>query len=117
MPIYEYEPDDRDCFICENKLEILQGINDDALKLCPYCGMGICKRVSRAGFKVTKYHGAEHAGQKGFTTYKRSEYGVWEKIGGEGADYLVGSQEDIEKVKAEKEKPPKVLDLDSNPAE
>jgi putative FmdB family regulatory protein len=117
MPIYEYEPDDRECFICEGKLELLQGIHEEALKLCPYCGLEICKKVSRASFKVGKPEigtgsGAEKAGQKGFTTYKRAEKGVWEKVGGEGADYMVGSDEDMRVVEAEKQKPAKVLDLD-----
>lgn len=113
MPIYEYEPIDRDCLICDNKLQLLQGINDEAKSLCPYCGMEIKKIVSRAGFKMEKPTDADRAAAKGFTTYKRSEKGVWEKLGGEGADYLVGSQEDMAKIEAEKQKPAKVLDLDA----
>lgn len=113
MPIYEYEPsDDRDCLICENRLQLMQGISEDALTLCPFCGMDIKKVISQATFKFQKHHGAEDAGKKGFTTYKRSEKGVWEKTGGEGADYLVGTKEDIAAVEAEKQKPAKKLDLD-----
>ncbi|MBS1702376.1 MAG: zinc ribbon domain-containing protein [Armatimonadetes bacterium] len=112
MPIYEYEPCDRDCFICENRLQMMQGISEDALDLCPFCGMEIKKVVSRASFNLRKHHGAEDAGAKGFTTYKRSEKGVWEKVGGEGADYLVGSKEDMAAIEAEKQKPAKKLDLD-----
>jgi putative FmdB family regulatory protein len=117
MPIYEYEPEDRECFICEGKLEILQSITADPLSLCPYCGMEICKKVSRASFKmgkpeISKGVGAEKAAEKGFTTYKKSQQGVWEKVGGEGADYMVGASEDVKAVESEKQKPAKVLDLD-----
>ena len=34
------------------------------------------------------------------------------KQAGEGADFLVGAQEDIAKIEAEKQAPAKVLDLD-----
>ncbi len=33
MPIYEYEPIDRDCLICDNRLELLQSINGDSSKI------------------------------------------------------------------------------------
>ena len=90
----------------------MQGIHENALDICPFCGMEIKKIVSRATFKLQKHSGAEDAGKKGFSTYKRSEKGVWEKVGGDGADYLVGSKEDIAAVEAEKTKPVKKLDLD-----
>lgn len=112
MPIYEYEPRDRTCFLCDGKIEVLQSISDQPLELCPYCGLEVNKLVSKAALKVAKYHGADQAAAKGFTTYRRAQKGVWEKIGGsEGADYLVGSKEDMDKIEAEKT-PPKVLDLD-----
>ncbi|MFY7883094.1 MAG: FmdB family zinc ribbon protein [Fimbriimonas sp.] len=112
MPIYEYEPIDRDCLICDNRLELLQSINGDSKTLCPYCGMDIKRIVSKAAFKMEKPTDADRAAAKGFTTYKRSEKGVWEKQAGEGADFLVGAQEDIAKIEAEKQAPAKVLDLD-----
>jgi hypothetical protein len=52
------------------------------------------------------------ASKAGFTTFKRAEKGVWEKVGGEGPDALIGSKEDIEAVEAEKAPPRKVIDLD-----
>ena len=90
----------------------MQGINEEALELCPFCGMEIVKVVSRASFNLKKHQDSDQAGQKGFTTYKRSEKGVWEKVAGEGADYLVGSKEDMAAIEAEKQKPAKKLDLD-----
>jgi putative FmdB family regulatory protein len=97
MPIYEYEPDDRICYICNGHLEILQSIQDDPLKACPYCGLGICKVVSKVTF---------HS-RKGDLT--------WERVSGEGVDTIIGTPEDVAAVEAEKAPPPKVIDLDKDP--
>lgn len=63
--------------------------------------------------KVAKYHGAEHAGAKGFTTYKKTDKGVWERIGGEGVDAIVGTPEDVAAVEAEKAPKKAPIDLDN----
>ena len=112
MPIYEYEPDDRDCLICEGRIEVMQGINDPVLRFCPTCGLEVKRVVSRASFKLNKDQSTEKAAERGFTTYKRAEKGKWEKIGGEGPDMIVGTKEDMAAVEAEKKTPKKVLDLD-----
>lgn len=112
MPIYEYEPDDRDCLMCEGRIEVIQGISEDALKWCPQCGMEVKRVISRASFKMQKASGADKAAQKGFTTFKRAEEGKWEKVAGPGVDMIVGTEEDMQKVKEEKLPPAKVLDLD-----
>ncbi|HSH93486.1 MAG TPA: hypothetical protein VK968_05025, partial [Roseimicrobium sp.] len=54
----------------------------------------------------------DKASRKGFTTFRRSEAGVWEKTAGEGPDMLVGSKEDVAAVEAEKAAKEKVIDLD-----
>lgn len=114
MPVYEYEPVDWDCAICSNRFEALQSIHEEALTHCPTCGLEVRRLISRAQIKVAKFHGAEHAGQKGFTTYKKVEEGKWERIGGEGADMIVGTAEDIAAVKEEKAaKPVPKLNLDA----
>ena len=112
MPIYEYEPRDHECLICPNRIEILQGIADEALTVCPYCGLEIRKVVSRASFGVAKTMDYDKAGERGLTTFRRVEKGKWEKVGGPGADMLVGTPEDIAAVEAEKAPPAKVYDLD-----
>jgi putative FmdB family regulatory protein len=113
MPIYEYEPVDRECLICEGKNEVIQGINDAPLEFCPTCGLEVRRIVSRASFRLNKEHAPETAAKKGFTTFKRVEKGKWEKIGGEGPDMIVGSKSDIEAVESES-KPKKVIDLDQD---
>lgn len=48
MPIYEYE-----CEACSNKLEKLQKISDEPLKVCPECNQPkLNKLVSAAGFRL-----------------------------------------------------------------
>lgn len=114
MPIYEYEPIDWDCLICQGRFEVLQGIHDPNLKECPTCGLPCRRLVSRAQVKVVKYLGQDHAGKKGFTMYKRAEKGVWERVSGEGVDAIVGAPEDIAAVEAEKASTVKKVDLDAN---
>ncbi len=114
MPLYEYEPLDWDCLICQGRFEALQSASEEHLTHCPTCGMPCRRIVSKMQVKVAKYHGAEHAGTKGFTTYKKTSKGVWERIGGEGVDAIVGDPTDVAAVDAEKAPNPKILDLDAS---
>ena len=115
MPVYEYEPIDHDCLICEGRFECLQLINDSAHAFCPTCGMP-CKRiVSKTQFRLPANIDSQRVADKGFTKYKKSGKGTWEKVSGEGADYIVGSQEDIDAVDAEKASKKKVIDLNKEP--
>lgn len=48
MPIYEYQ-----CEACSNKMEKLQKISDEPLKICPVCNeASLNKLVSAAGFRL-----------------------------------------------------------------
>ncbi len=116
MPIYEYEPVDHDCQMCPNRIEVIQGVNEEPLTYCPQCGLDVRRVVSCASFKVGVESSPEQAGKKGFTTWKRVEKGRWEKVAGPGVDVLVGNPDDIAQVEAEKAPPPKVLDLDQTDA-
>src|SRR5579862_7669468 len=98
MPIYEYEPDDRECLMCDGHVEVIQEISEVALKFCPQCGLEVKRVISRASFKMARPSGADRAAQKGLTTWKRAEKGKWEKIAGPGADMIVNSPEDFEAV-------------------
>ncbi|MFN3729508.1 MAG: FmdB family zinc ribbon protein [Fimbriimonadaceae bacterium] len=111
MPIYEYEPDDRECLMCDGRVEVLQSADEDPLTLCPWCGLSVRRVISRPSFKVKSGFSHDKAAERGFTTWKRTEFGKWEKVAGEGVDAIVGSEEDIAAIKAEKESP-KVIDLD-----
>lgn len=111
MPIYEYEPTEHDCQMCPNRISAIQAIGDAPLAFCPHCGMDVKKVVSRATFAVPKIANADRAGEKGLTTFRRVEKGKWERIGGPGVDMIVGTDEDMAAIEAEKTCP-KVLDLD-----
>jgi putative FmdB family regulatory protein len=113
MPIYEYEPDDRDCLICNGRVEAIQAINDEPLKFCPTCGLEVRRVISRATFKLSTPAGPDRAAGKGLTTFRKVEKGKWEKVAGPGADMIVGTEEDTAAVEAEK-KAPKVIDLDKS---
>jgi len=88
MPIYEYEPTEHECQMCPGRFEALQSPEDDALEFCPSCGLPCRRVISRAQFKLSNAVSADDAAKKGFTTYKKAESGVWEKIAGEGNDIL-----------------------------
>ena len=48
MPIYEYQ-----CEACEHKMEKLQKLSDEPLKVCPICNEPMLnKLVSAAGFRL-----------------------------------------------------------------
>lgn len=82
MPIYEYEPVDRECLICEGRVEVLQGIRDAPYKYCPYCGMEVRRLISKASIKVKKHVDPDSAAKKGFSTFRKAQKGVWEKVAG-----------------------------------
>ena len=48
MPIYEYEPlsPETACKECINRFEVIQGIDDDPLSVCPHCGRKVRKVIS-----------------------------------------------------------------------
>lgn len=112
MPIYEYEPEDRDCLMCEGRVQVIQGIQEDPLSFCPWCGLEVKRVVSRVSFRFAKDASPDRAAQKGLTTFRRSERGVWEKVAGPGVDAIVSSPEDVAAVDAEQAPPAKKLDLD-----
>lgn len=82
MPIYEYEPVDRECLMCKGRVEVLQNIEDPPLTICPYCGLEVRRVVSRASIKVATAIDPESAAKRGFSTFRRSGKGTWEKVAG-----------------------------------
>ena len=111
MPIYEYEPEDRDCLMCDGRVDVIQGLDEEHLKYCPSCGLEVRRVISRASFSMRMGPNSQKAADRGFTTWKRSGAGVWEKLAGAGVDYMVGSPEEIQSVK-DADTPVKKIDLD-----
>jgi len=88
MPTYEYEHADKKGPDCEDPFEVVQSIKDDALTVCPRCGKAVKKLISRASFVMAIQVNPESAASKGFTTYRKSGSGTYEKAGGEGPDII-----------------------------
>ncbi|HLK16028.1 MAG TPA: zinc ribbon domain-containing protein [Fimbriimonadaceae bacterium] len=105
MPIYEYEPVDRDCLICSGRLEVLQGINDEPHQFCPTCGLEVRRVVSQVSFELKRGVSPDKASTRGFTTYRKAQTGTYEKLAGEGPEL-------ISKPDAAAPKKRKVVDLD-----
>lgn len=97
--------------MCPNRIEVLQGIEEEALRFCPHCGLSVKRVISRATFDIARTSDPDKAAAKGFTTFRRAEKGVWERVAGAGPETIAGTKADIEAVEAEK-RPKKVIDLD-----
>ena len=102
MPVYEYAPVRPVCGMCPDRFAVIQSASEAPLESCPFCGMDVTRLVSGASFRIAKGEVA------GFTTFKRAESGVWEKVSGDGVDVLEATPEDRAAVAT---KPPKLLDL------
>jgi putative FmdB family regulatory protein len=115
MPIYEYQAreEGKGCPVCKDKFQALQSISEEALNVCPSCGTSIRRLISRSNINTIPAFSAERAAQQGFTTFKRSGEGSWEKVAGQGVDAIVGSEADKAAVQAET-KSAKVWNLDSD---
>ena len=113
MPVYEYEPLDHECLMCDGRIGVIQAVAEEALTFCPYCGMGVRRVISKASIQLARDASPDRAGTRGFTTFRRIEEGKWEKVAGEGPDMMLGTETDMAAVKEEK-KPRKVIDLDQS---
>lgn len=111
MPIYEYEHIWDTCLDGSERVDVLQRPSEPALKYCPYCGLEVRRLVGRPAVHVSGAPKLRKAGQKGFTTFRRAEQGVWERVDGDGVDAIVATDEQ----KAELASEGKVLNLDALP--
>ena len=90
MPIYEYQPSSRQhCDFCADGFEIMQKISDARLVECPQCQAPVERLLSapsigKAGPSLDRHNIEKH----GFTQYRRSGQGVYEKTAGKGPDVI-----------------------------
>ncbi len=91
MPIYEYEPDGESCEKCQGRFEDIQSFHDEPLTKCPVCGRP-CHRVFSTFAMNTRLGGdmlsAKNLEAKGFTQYKKTSDGKYEKSFGGGPDMI-----------------------------
>jgi len=86
MPIYEYQANgDQHCEYCAGVFELLRKISDPKLTQCPECGAPVIQKISApnlggSGPALDTTNIEKH----GFTQYKKSGKGVYEKTAGKG---------------------------------
>ncbi len=90
MPIYEYAAIARGCAHCEAHFDVLQKLAEAALTHCPECGALVQRVISAPNVASGNAHvlSEDHAAKRGFTQYRRTEKGVYEKAYGKGPRYI-----------------------------
>lgn len=111
MPVYEYEHHYDDCQLCDFRFAVFQPLSEDPLDYCPSCGLPVRRVVSQVAIVKGARFSAAEAAKKGFTTWKKSGEGEWEKLDGPGVDALIASESDKQALAEEKVKQ---VDLDSS---
>ena len=90
MPIYEYQPSgDLHCDHCADGFELLRKMNDSEVANCPKCGAPVRRKISAPSLaKSGPSLDAANIEKHGFTQYRRSGKGVYEKTAGKGPDVI-----------------------------
>lgn len=90
MPIYEYEPAEKqNCEYCEGGFELLRKLSDPVLTECPHCHAPVIRRISAPNLGSSGPALSESNIEKhGFTQYRKLEKGVYEKTTGKGPDFI-----------------------------
>jgi len=97
MPTYVYTATPTDnatpnaCDVCSGTFEIVQRMSENALTQCPKCGAAVervilAPNLSNAG--AVKKPSDKRLAQAGFTQYKKSGKGYYEKSFGSGPSSL-----------------------------
>jgi len=90
MPIYEYIPTSaKHCAYCREGFEQLQKIRDEELQVCPQCHGRVRRVISVANLgKPGPSLEPANLEKHGFTQYRKSGRGVYEKTAGKGPDVI-----------------------------
>ena len=77
MPIYEYQATtpDKACSHCCSPFEVLQGIRDEPLRLCPECGRAVRRIISRCRAAVVESSEEHRRVESRIRDYEAS--GMW----------------------------------------
>ena len=86
MPIYEYQASgDQNCEYCAGGFELLRKISDPDLGHCPECQAPVIRKISAPSLGGSGPSlDAANIEKHGFTQYKKSSKGVYEKTAGKG---------------------------------
>lgn len=91
MPIQEYIPlDPPGCALCCYGFERLERVAAPALTHCTACGQPVRRVVHAAAVVSGQAHVLrdDHVARHGFTKYRRTQKGRYEKVAGEGPDTI-----------------------------
>jgi len=90
MPIYEYRPVKiSDCALCTSGFELLRKISDPDLIACPECGAAVERVLSAPNLtKSDTSLDPANVEKHGFTQYRKSGKGVYEKTVGKGPNVI-----------------------------
>ncbi len=92
MPIYEYQPKfEKGCNFCSEGFELMRKISEPKLRVCPQCGVEVERIISapnlaKSGPSLKPGNLEKH----GFTQYRKSGKGVYEKTAGKGPNVISG---------------------------
>jgi putative FmdB family regulatory protein len=95
MPIFEYKPSGKnECEFCSNGFEMLRKTSDEPLAACPKCGAEIVKILSAPSLaKSAPSLNPTNLEAHGFTQYRKSGKGVYEKTAGKGPGVISSDSE------------------------
>jgi putative FmdB family regulatory protein len=80
MPIYEYEPCEGDCKVCNGRFQLNRPVNRPPLENCPLCRKPVRKVLSNFSTpQVSKPLSVSDAKKAGFTILKKVGKGEYEK--------------------------------------
>jgi len=90
MPIYEFQPSgDRHCAYCADGFEMLRKLAEPELDACPQCKAPVVRKISAVNVpKSSPSLDPANIEKHGFTQYRKSSKGVYEKTAGKGPDSI-----------------------------
>jgi putative FmdB family regulatory protein len=90
MPIYEYRPvKDSSCTFCSKGFELLRKISDPDINVCSECGAAVERVLSAPSLaKSDTSLDPANVEKHGFTQYRKSGKGVYEKTAGKGPNVI-----------------------------
>lgn len=90
MPTYEYTSRyDKGCNFCSEGFELIRKISEPRLLICPQCGVAVKRIISAPNLaKPGPSLDPANLEKHGFTQYRKSGKGVYEKTAGKGPDVI-----------------------------
>jgi len=90
MPIYEYRTTSENvCKFCSEGFELLRKTNEHPLTKCPNCGSDVEKILSAPSLSKSETSlNPANLESHGFTQYRKSGKGVYEKTAGKGPNVI-----------------------------